>query len=249
MNDLSRLERAAELVSKSRKTILFTGAGISVESGIPPFRGRSGLWAQVDPAFIEINHFKANPEASWHLIRRIFYDNWGAAKPNAAHLAAAALQRAGFIKAVVTQNIDCLHQRAGSVGVLEFHGSLERLLCLSCDAKYPAARLDEFGELPLCPACRGLLKPDIVFFSEGIPEDVSETSFRHAREADVVIVVGTTGEVMPAGLVPVVAKENGAKVVEINVEPSSLTSSTTDIFLQATATEAMSKLAESLKCV
>jgi len=248
MSDLSLLNQAVEALKKSQKTILFTGAGISVESGIPPFRGRAGLWSQVDPDFIEINNFVANPEKCWRLIRKIFYDNWGSAKPNKAHFAAAAMQAAGFIKAVITQNIDCLHQRAGSTGVLEFHGTLERLVCMSCGAKYPAERLNEFGDCPHCPSCKGLLKPDIVFFSEGIPEDVSEASFRHAQTADAVLVVGTTGEVMPAGMVPVVAKRGRAKIIEINVEPSSLTASTTDIFLQATATEAMSKLAAALKC-
>ena len=245
MNDI---ERAAEILKGSRKTVLFTGAGISVESGIPPFRGPGGLWSTVDPDFIEIHNFMARPAACWRLIKKIFYDNWGSAKPNPAHYAAAAMQKAGFIKAIVTQNIDCLHQRAGSVGVLEFHGTLERLVCLSCGERYPAERLGEFGETPQCPACKGLLKPDIVFFSEPIPEDVAEASFRHAREADVVIVVGTTGEVMPAGLVPSLAKENGAMVIEINVTSSSLTDSLTDIFIQAKAGDAMSKLAGALGC-
>ncbi len=242
------IARAVEILKGSAKTVLFTCAGIAVESGIPPFRGPGGLWSKVDPDFIEINNFKANPAICWQLIKKIFYDNWGAAKPNAAHYAAAAMQRAGFINAVVTQNIDCLHQRAGSEGVLEFHGTLERLVCLSCGAKYPAERLGEFGETPKCPACRGLLKPDIVFFSEAIPEDVSEASFEHAGQADAVIVVGTTGEVMPAGLVPSIAKRNGAKVIEINVMESSLTSSLADVFIQAKAGEAMSRIAGALGC-
>ena len=242
------IKRAVAILKGSKKTVLFTGAGISVESGIPPFRGPGGLWSTVDPEFIEIHNFRANPASCWHLIRKIFYENWGEAKPNKAHYAAASMQKNGIIKAVVTQNIDCLHQRAGSEGVLEFHGTLERLVCLACHEKYPAERLDEFGETPKCPACRGLLKPDIVFFSEPIPEDVAEASFRHAREADVVIVVGTTGEVMPAGLVPSIAHDRGAKVIEVNVMPSSLTSSMTDIFIQAPASIAMSKIAEALGC-
>ncbi len=243
------LAKAVEALKRSRRTLLFTGAGISVESGIPPFRGPGGLWTKCNPDFIEINHFLAEPEESWRLIKEVFYDNWGAAKPNKAHYAAAAMERKGLLRAVVTQNIDCLHQRAGSSEVLEFHGTLDKLACLDCKERFLSENLPLYGETPHCPLCKGLLKPDIVFFGEAIPEAVSEASFAYAQDCDAVIVVGTTGEVMPAGLVPRAAKSLGATVIEVNIGPSELTrSKNTDIFLGGKAGEILPALAEALGC-
>jgi len=249
MSAQEAFERAVEILKASGRTILFSGAGISVESGIPPFRGPGGLWNKYNPDFIEINHFLANPEESWRLIKQIFYDNWGAAKPNKAHYAVAAMERNGFLKAVVTQNIDCLHQRAGSSEVLEFHGTLDKLVCLECKESFLSENLPLYGETPRCPLCKGLLKPDIVFFGEAIPEEVSEASFAHAQSCDAVIVVGTTGEVMPAGLVPRTAKRLGAKIVEINIDSSELSDSgATDVLLRGKAGVLLPALAEALGC-
>lgn len=247
MERQTSIAKAADAIKGAGRAILFSGAGISVESGIPPFRGPGGLWNKYDPEFIEINFFLANPEKSWSLIKEIFYENWGAAKPNKAHLAAAGLERKGLLKTVITQNIDCLHQRAGSRNVLEFHGSLDRLVCLDCAASLDSADIGLYGETPRCPLCKGLLKPDIVFFGEGIPEEVSAMSFGASSSCDLVIVVGTTGEVMPAGMIPRDAKRNGATVIEINVERSSLSDSgVTDILLQGPAGEMLPALMEAL---
>ncbi len=236
------LKDAAEILKKSRSTLIFTGAGISVESGIPPFRGNGGLWESVDPSFVEIDHFLRHPVESWGLLRKIFYDNWGAARPNPAHLALAELQNAGLAGTLVTQNIDCLHQRAGSADVVEFHGTLERLVCLNCGETFPADRELIAMECPVCPQCGRLLKPDVVFFGEGIPEEAGACAFSAAKRADVCVVVGTTGEVMPACMVPHYAHRAGAKIIEINIAPSAFTHDITDIFLQGKAGEILPQL-------
>ena len=235
-------EAAAQIRAKGARGMAFTGAGISVESGIPPFRGPGGLWHKYDPDFIELNYFYAHPERSWAQIREVFYDNWGSALPNGAHRAVAALEQEGFLHTVVTQNIDCLHQRAGSKHVLEFHGTLDKLVCTECDARFDTTRELIAPERPSCPKCGGLLKPDFVFFSEGIPEDAFHGSFAAAADCDYVIVIGTTGEVMPACEVPREAKRHGAKIIEINLQESAYTNSITDLFLHGRAVEVMETL-------
>ena len=243
MEFLKQASEAAALIrAKGAKGMAFTGAGISVESGIPPFRGPGGLWHKYDPDFIELNYFYAHPERSWAQIREVFYDNWGSALPNGAHRAVAALEQEGFLHTVVTQNIDCLHQRAGSKHVLEFHGTLDKHVCTECDARFDTTRELIAPERPSCPKCGGLLKPDFVFFSEGIPEDAFHGSFAAAADCDYVIVIGTTGEVMPACEVPREAKRHGAKIIEINLQESAYTNSITDLFLHGRAVEVMETL-------
>ena len=240
--EIDAIAKAADLIAVRKRVLAFTGAGASVESGIPPFRGPGGLWHKYDPDFIELNYFYAHPERSWAQIREVFYDNWGSALPNGAHRAVAALEQEGFLHTVVTQNIDCLHQRAGSKHVLEFHGTLDKLVCTECDARFDTTRELIAPERPSCPKCGGLLKPDFVFFSEGIPEDAFHGSFAAAADCDYVIVIGTTGEVMPACEVPREAKRHGAKIIEINLQESAYTNSITDLFLHGRAVEVMETL-------
>jgi len=240
--------RAAETIRGARRVVAFTGAGISVESGIPPFRGKGGLWSRYDPALLQLDHFLASPDSSWRVIREIFYDFFGTAVPNAAHRGLAELERLGMLAGgVITQNIDNLHQEAGSRTVHEFHGTAGRMLCLACRRTVPSSEVD-LGRLPpTCGDCGGLLKPDFVFFGEGIPEQVSAAAFREADEADCFILVGTTGEVMPACLIPSLAKQNGATIIEINPETSKYERrGVTDILLQDPATTAMNRLFEAL---
>lgn len=248
--DLSEnIRKAASVIRSGSPALVFTGAGISVESGIPPFRGQGGLWDQVDPGFIEINRFLRSPDRSWPLIKQIFYDSWGAANPNPAHLAVAEMERMGLVKLLVTQNIDCLHQRAGSKDVVEFHGTLERLVCRKCTFRGAASPELLAPEVPHCPVCSGLLKPDFVFFGEAIPETASERSFSAANEADTVIVIGTSGEVMPACLIVREAKRAGAKIIEVNIDDSSsyCRDGVTDILLAGQAGNVMTMLLEELK--
>lgn len=239
-------ERAAKAVRESKRTVAFTGAGISVESGIPPFRGVDGIWSKYDPQCLDIGYFLSHPEPSWKVIKEIFYDFFGAAKPNAAHTGLARMEQSGLLHSVITQNIDNLHQLAGSKTVREFHGNSQVLVCLSCSKRYPAAEVNLLTMPPKCESCGGLLKPDFVFFGEPIPEPTRTKSFEDAETADVLIAVGTTGEVMPAAMIPLIAKQHGASIIEINTESSSFTEQTTDIFLQGKATTAMTALLEAL---
>ncbi len=240
--DAEAIKKAAGFLKESRYTTAFTGAGISVESGIPPFRGPEGLWSRYDPVTLDIGHFKRHPEKSWAVIKEIFYDFFGKAKPNAAHYALARLEEKGWLKNIITQNIDNLHQAAGSRQVIEFHGTSHSLVCLQCGKQFGIHEID-MEKIPVtCDACGGLVKPDFIFFGEGIPPVAYQKSLEAARQADVFLVIGTTGEIVPASQIPFIAKENGARIIEINTQPSHYTHTVTDVFLQGKATEAMQGL-------
>ncbi|MBD3226215.1 MAG: RNA polymerase subunit sigma [Caldithrix sp.] len=238
--------KAADRIKKGKRVVGFSGAGISVESGIPPFRGSNGLWNKYDPGFLEIDYFLNHPRESWIRIKEIFYDFFGQAQPNAAHIALGAMERAGLVQAVITQNIDNLHQQGGSQTVYEFHGNYQRLICLDCHMSYEAAAIDLGKIPPLCDRCSGVLKPDFIFFGEAIPEPARSLSFAEADHADVFIIIGSTGEVMPAASIPPLAKQAGAFIIEINIEPSNYTHRITDVFLQGRATVMMHALARHL---
>jgi len=248
MNDLTnRLNDAAELIIRSSRTVAFTGAGISVESGIPPFRGENGLWNKYDPVFLDINYFHQYPEKSWPLIKEIFYDFFGQAKPNAAHYALAEMEKMGLLHSIITQNIDNLHQNAGSKEVYEFHGNSRYLICETCSRSFSVENIDLSSLPPRCSYCKTVLKPDFVFFGEPIPESANTNSFSEAINAELFILIGTTGEIMPASLIPFEAGKNGKKIVEINILPSNYTAVITDIFLQGKATVIMQQLLFILK--
>jgi NAD-dependent deacetylase len=238
---------AAKAIKSAQKASAFTGAGISIESGIPPFRGEDGLWNKFDPIFLDISYFQTHPAESWALIKEIFYDFFGRAKPNAAHYALARMEQEGLLDAIITQNIDNLHQRAGSKIVYEFHGTSQRLVCMDCGRQYPVSEIKLNHLPPLCAQCNGLLKPAFVFFGEPIPEPAMTFSLRAAETSDVFILIGTTGEIMPASMIPLTAKEKGAIIIEINPHESKYTHKITDIFLNDKATRAFAKLSQALQ--
>ncbi len=243
----NEIKLAVDIIKNSKRTTAFTGAGISVESGIPPFRGENGLWSKYDPVFLDINYFYRHPKESWRLIKEIFYDFFGKAEPNDAHYSLAELEKMGYVHTVITQNIDFLHQKAGSKDVIEFHGTSSRLVCEYCNEIY------DFNEElikeipPRCKKCNHVLKPDFVFFSEPIPEPARTLSFDEAYKSDVFLVIGTTGEIYPASQIPFLAKRNGAKIIEINIESSNYTDSITDVFIKQKATIGMKKILELIK--
>jgi NAD-dependent deacetylase len=244
-----KIKRAAQWIKNSRHLTVFTGSGISVESGIPPFRGEGGLWDQYDPRLADISYFRAHPEKSWAFLKEVFYDHFGHAEPNDAHKGIVELEKMGLAKAVITQNVDHLHQDAGSKTVYEFHGTSRTLSCMLCGCQYDSRRISMEVLPPRCSGCMGMLKPDFVFFGEPIPKEANMLSFYEAQIADVFLVIGTTGEVMPACQVPIQARDNGARVIEINLEPSNFTPWITDVFLQGKATEVMNALVrEAKKC-
>lgn len=241
--------KAAQLIKDSSYTVAFTGAGISVESGIPPFRGEGGLWNTYDPSILDLSTYFQTPELAWPAIKTLFYDFFGKAEPNLAHFKLAELERKGLLKEIITQNIDNLHQAAGSTLVHEFHGRLNYFLCTECNRYYKVSDIDIDDQPPLCLAegCQSLLKPDFIFFGEGIPDNAYRASVNAANLADVFIIIGTSGEIMPASSIPILAKQNGCKIIEINPSTSGFTNSITDVFIQANASEGLSRLVEKLE--
>jgi NAD-dependent deacetylase len=236
-----RIAEAASLIRSARYLTAFTGAGVSVESGIPPFRGPGGLWSRYDPRMLELDYFRAHPDMAWPVIREIFYDHFGTAKPNTAHEVLARLETAGILKTLITQNIDNLHYLAGSRNIVEFHGNSRLLLCMACGSRVDAAPVLLEILPPRCP-CGGVYKPDFIFFGEGIPPEAYARSQKAASLSDVMIIAGSTGEVFPAAMVPRWASEAGAKVIEINPEPTEFTGTITDIHIPLKAGEAFSQL-------
>lgn len=235
-----RMTRAAEVICRSRKTLALTGAGISVESGIPDFRSRGGLWERFDPIeYGTIEAFQADPERVWKMLDEVstLLDQ---ARPNRAHTGLARLQEMGLLEAIITQNVDNLHQEAGASRVIEYHGNAKTLSCLGCKQQYNADEREGQGP-PKCN-CGQILKPNVVFFGEPIPHKALQESFELATGCDTLLVLGTSGEVTPANTIPQTAKMAGATVIEINVEPTVLTHYLTDIFLQGKAGEVMTQL-------
>ena len=242
----SLIEKAATLIQQSKYTIAFTGAGISVESGIPPFRGEHGLWNKYNPEVLDLEYYLENSEKCWGIIREIFYDFFADSKPNAAHYVLAKMEEKGLLNSIITQNIDNLHQEAGSKTIHEFHGNSKKLKCLKCGKIYGSAEFDFKNIPPKCGYDNEILKPDFIFFGEGIPEKAYTNSFADAEKAEVCLIIGSTGEVMPASYVPNTAKNKGAIIIEINPEESLFTNQITDIHLKGKAGEILTKLAENL---
>jgi NAD-dependent deacetylase len=218
------VRQAAELLSSARKGVALTGAGVSAESGIPTFRGAGGLWTQYDPVKVaSIEYFMADPSAYWKVSKdrgRVAL----AARPNPGHHALATLEAAGHIAAVVTQNTDGLHQESGSRHVIEIHGSSRTVQCLDCGNREPRVDVQARLEVempPRCKVCGGtFLKPTVVLFGEPMPQAAVAEAFALAREADVVLVVGSSLVVYPAADIPLVALRSGARMIVINAEPT-----------------------------
>ena len=240
------LEKAVEAIIDAKHITAFTGAGISVESGIPSYRGEGGLWTKYDTKVLELKYFYNNPKDAWEVIREIFYDYFGKAKPNPAHFALAELEEKSNLKAIITQNIDNLHNEAGSKIVFEFHGNSKVMLCTKCGKKHKVENVNLDKLPPKCSDCKGLLKPNFIFFGEGIPQDAYKNSFAEADKADLFILIGVTGLVEPAARIPRIAKQNGATIIEINPQRTAYTETITDVFLQGKAGEVMTQLNEML---
>jgi NAD-dependent deacetylase len=246
MLSIEKIHEAAELIRTAKYAVGFTGAGISVESGIQPFRGDSGLWNDHDPIFVEIEYFSKKPLQSWKKIKEVFYDKFDEAQPNIAHTVLSKMEKRGFIESIITQNIDNLHQRAGSKYVYELHGTSRTLSCTECSSEYDLSFADLNFLPPTCFVCKGILKPDIVFFNEPIPHFPLKRSKEEAQKADVLLIIGTNAEVYPANEIPVIAKKNGAIIIEINIEKSHFTNTITDIFLEGKASEVMTEIGKYL---
>lgn len=222
------IELAIEALGTCRDVLLFTGAGISTDSGIPDFRGPNGVWKTLDPADFTLERYVADPE-----IRRRSWSIRSAsgvleAMPNDGHFAITALWEAGRLAACVTQNIDGLHQRAGlpDETVIELHGNVHTTRCLRCARRWPTgavlARVTSGDGDPHCEECGGILKVDVILFGESMPEGVMERAISATLRADAVIAVGSTLSVYPAAYVPLTAVEQGIPVIIINQGPTDL---------------------------
>jgi NAD-dependent deacetylase len=221
----SAIEFAADLLRQSKHTILLTGAGISTPSGIPDFRSTgTGLWSRDEPLEVaSLTTFRTAPELFFQWFRPLASQIYNA-QPNPAHLALAGLERAGFIRSTITQNVDVLHQKAGSQNVIELHGTMRTLTCSQCyHREEAAAHLDVFavhGTLPRCARCGQVLKPDVILFGEQLPQAAWFKAQREARQCDLMLVVGSSLEVLPAAGLPMQALDRGAHLIVVNNAPT-----------------------------
>ncbi|MDR7467934.1 MAG: NAD-dependent deacylase [Armatimonadota bacterium] len=218
------IAKAAAVLARARRIAALTGAGVSTESGLPDFRSPGGLWAGVDPMEVaSLTAFQRRPQVFYDFYRRRLLALAGA-KPNPAHYALVTLERFG-LQAVITQNVDGLHQAAGSRRVIELHGNLREAACVACRAVRPIAVLTEAldrGELPTCSTCGGPLKPNVVLFEELLPAAAYAAAEQECRLADVLLVAGSSLQVTPAAWLPEVARESGAAILIVNDEPTPL---------------------------
>ena len=244
MDALDReIERAAEIMVKGGCVVL-TGAGISVHSGIPDFRSKGGLWEQFDPMeYATAQAWRSNPDKVWQLFRatgKMMLES----RQNAAHEVLARLEKRGWIDAVVTQNIDGLHQAAGSRRVIEFHGNAVNIYCTSCGRsvqRSEALRFLEGESTPACGDCGGPVRPSVVLFGEAIPQDALREAAELASTCRCMLVVGTSGIVAPASLLPLEASAHGAPIIEVNPETTELTARS-DVVLSDRAEEVLPRL-------
>jgi len=242
------IKRAAEILSKAKHCVVLTGAGISAESGIPTFRGSGGLWTKYDPDEVaSIEGFMRNPKAFWEFSKELILKS--KAEPNPGHYALAELEKMGIVKAVITQNIDMLHQRAGSRRVLELHASLQFVDCLKCGRVYEwkeiKKKLEKDEEIK-CECGSHYLKPRVVFFGEALPRDVLNEAMEESRKADVFMVVGSSLVVYPAAYLPRMAKESGARLILINAERIEV-EYLFDVVIHGKAGEMLPKIVEEIK--
>jgi NAD-dependent deacetylase len=241
------IEQAAQAIANAERVVAVTGAGVSEESGIPTFRGDHGIWQKYPiEEFGTIDAYLSDANKVWTFwceLSELVKD----CKPNPAHYALAELESLGRMETVITQNVDNLHQEAGSNSVLEYHGNARKLVCLECRQR-SLFDLDKLTTLaPKCEACGGLLKPAVIMFGEMIPGHALFEASARAQKCDVMIVVGTSAQVFPAAELPFTAKERGAFIIECNTEPTDFTRLITDAFLEGPAGDTLPELVQIVK--
>jgi NAD-dependent deacetylase len=246
-------QEVAELIINAKKLVVFSGAGISTESGIPDFRSPGGIWSRFDPDDFTYQKFVSDPEArrkQWRMLGEGHLTTL--AEPNLAHYAIAELDKLGRLDCVITQNVDNLHQKAGVPAdkVFELHGNMQWAVCLSCGRRYPfeqiKLRLDKGEEIPDCQACHGILKPNAVFFGEQLPYDVLTEASNRSSGCDLFIVVGSTLVINPAAQMPVYAVRAGAKLVIVNLSSTPMDGEAA-VLIKAKAGEAMTRIVDKVK--
>jgi len=250
---MEEIERLAQLIKESQKVVVFTGAGISTESGIPDFRSPGGIWSRYDPEDFTIRKFLSGPAARKTIWKMSVEGGLlTEAEPNLAHYAIAELYRLGKLDCVITQNIDNLHQKAGvpEDKVFELHGNVRWVVCLNCRRRFPMAevlqKIQDGIEVPDCPDCRGILKPDAVFFGEALPQETLQEAICRAQNCDLFIVIGSTLVIYPAAYIPTYAGEAGAKLAIVNLTPTPF-DHYAEVVIRGKAGEIMSRVMEKVK--
>ena len=241
------IKELQDLISNSKKLVAFTGAGISAESGISTFRGAGGLWSKYDPdIYANVNIFMQDSTYYWNFFRDERYPVIKKAKPNDAHYALVELEKQEKLYGIITQNIDGLHQMAGQSYVIELHGNTRKIRCLNCDKSYTWNEV--YNQLekeipPRCNFCGGRLKPATILFGEPLPQRALDEAVIAAKECDVFLVLGSSLVVYPAAQLPVIARENNAKLAIINIDPTPL-DNIADIVIHDSASKVLSKIKE-----
>jgi len=240
------IKKAVADLSAANRIAALTGAGISVESGIPPFRGKGGLWEKIDPMeYAHIDAFMSDPAKVWNVLIKEMKGTLDEAEPNDGHKGLAGIEALGKKITIITQNIDGLHQKAGNTDVIEFHGNFAWQRCLECEVRCPTSKIDLSRIPPRCK-CGGIYRPDCIFFGEMIPPHLLLRSQQVASQCDLMLVVGTSAEVQPAALMPVLAREAGAKVIEINPEKTPLSQRTSNYIILGKAGDVMRSILKEL---
>ncbi len=247
-----KINKVAQMIANARKVVIFTGAGVSTESGIPDFRSPGGLWTRFDPDDFTIDKYLRSRETRRKMWKILLEGGLMAnAQPNAAHLAIAELEKMGKLSSIITQNIDNLHQKAGNdpACVHELHGNMEWMICLDCAARYPVDSLMKEIQpvgVPECAKCGGILKPDIIFFGEALPMKALRLATEESNQCDLFVIIGSSLVVYPAAYMPMYAKRAGAEIVIINLAPTEQ-DNIADVIINHSAGETMTKVMAELK--
>ena len=247
------IQEAAHLLLSANYVMAMTGAGISVESGIPPFRGPGGLWTKYgEPPMNGYELFLQDPKKAWE--ERLspsgpskeIWQTLGTAEPNEGHSALVELENMGILRSMITQNVDNLHRRAGSQHLIEIHGNYTLVRCIACNSRFPGAEVPLHQLPPECPNCSGILKSDTVSFGEPIPQDAIEQCYSETQLCDCMIVAGTSATVYPAAGFPIAVSQKGGTLIEVNLYESELTPLCT-LSLRGTSASILSQLVEAVK--
>ncbi len=247
MNDRTLIDQAREIVVNASRISAFTGAGISVDSGIPDFRSEGGLWERYDPhEYATYDSFLVDPSKFWTMGQELA-EVILKAEPNAAHISLAHLEKVGKLVGIITQNIDNLHQSAGSTNVIEIHGNYLRAHCMECQEEYVGEAIHRRvvdGEIPpLCDKCGGVLKSEAVLFNEPLPQDAMEKATSLCKNTDLMLVIGTSLSIYPAAFLPQLAKNSGAKIILVNLEGINR-DNVADVVLRGSSSEILPQIVE-----
>jgi len=252
MIDNEFITEIARELKKVKRVVAFTGAGVSEESGIPTYRSKGGIWIKYDPSkYASLEGFNENPSYYWEFFKESRKSVLEKARPNPAHYALAELEKIGKLKCVITQNIDGLHQSAGTKDVIELHGTTKTFRCRKCEKRYTLNDVNELLETqlpPKCSKCNDIIRPNVIFFGEILPEDAINRAIREAEQSDFLIAVGSSLVVYPAAQIPMTAKEHGAKLLIVNLEETGM-DFMADFMLKGKAGKIVPELVEKLALV